>query len=219
VLWAGLVLSLSQSSFAALLIGLAVLAALRWRVLPVVAVGVALVAAGAAVALISPDSINLKGRSSAAFDTATSGRAGLVEGGARMFADRPLWGYGAGGFEATYREREHIRSKRRAAISHTIPVTVAAEQGVIGLVLYVALLVAAFVMLFGGGLRAPLRARAPPAQALARVTAAAAFCALFVHTLVYASFLEDPLTWVLLGLAAALRQPASPDGNPAASVA
>ena len=32
VLWGGLVLSLSQSSFAALLIGLAVLAGLRWRV-------------------------------------------------------------------------------------------------------------------------------------------------------------------------------------------
>src|SRR4029079_7583111 len=38
VLWPGLVLSLSQSSFAALLGGLAVLAALRWRPGPVLGV-------------------------------------------------------------------------------------------------------------------------------------------------------------------------------------
>src|SRR4029078_2993050 len=37
VMWAGLVLSLSQSSFAALLVGLAVLAAVRWKTWPVVA--------------------------------------------------------------------------------------------------------------------------------------------------------------------------------------
>jgi putative inorganic carbon (HCO3(-)) transporter len=206
VLWAGLVLSLSQSSFAALLIGLAVLAALRWKVWPVVAVALAGVAVGVGVALISPESINLKGKGTSAIDAATSGRADLVTGGAGMFAERPVWGYGSGSFEDTYRERENIRSKRVAAISHTIPITVAAEQGVIGLIGYVLLLVAAFVMVFGGGLRAAVRARPPPALALARVAVAAAFCALFVHTLVYASFLEDPLTWVLLGLAAALRQ-------------
>ena len=38
LLWAALVLTLSESSFAALLVGLAVLAALRWRSLPVLAV-------------------------------------------------------------------------------------------------------------------------------------------------------------------------------------
>ena len=37
LLWAGLVFSLSQSSFAALLLGLAVLAALRWKAWPVLA--------------------------------------------------------------------------------------------------------------------------------------------------------------------------------------
>jgi len=211
VLWAGLVLSLSQSSFAALLVGLAVLAALRWKVWPVVAIAVAGIAIGVAIAVISPDTINLKGKGSKALDTATSGRTDLIRGGGRMFAARPVYGYGAGGFEATYREREHVRSKRRAAISHTIPVTVAAEQGVIGLIAYVALLVCAFVLLFGGGLRGALRTRPPPADVLARGIAAAAFCALFVHTLVYASFLEDPLTWALLALAGALRvpQPAS----------
>ena len=209
VLWAGLVLSLSQSSFAALLVGLAVLAALRWRVLPVVAVAAVAVAAGVAVIVLSPSTLNLKKGGTAALDAATSGRADLVSGGARMFADRPLWGFGSGGFEQSYRERERIRSQRVAAVSHTIPVTVAAEQGVPGLIAYVLLLVAAFAVVLGGGLREAVRARPPPAAALARVAIAAAFAALFVHTLAYASFLEDPSTWVLLGLAAALRLPAS----------
>ena len=40
---------------------------------------------------------------------------------------------------------------------------------------------------------------------VARCVVAAAFCALLLHTLVYAAFLEDPLTWTLLALAAALR--------------
>jgi O-antigen ligase len=214
VLWAGMVLSLSQSSFAALLVGLAVLAALRWKAWPVVAVAVAAIAVGVGLAIAAPGALHLNGGTKKALDTATSGRADLVSGGARMFAARPIWGYGSGGFEATYRKREHVRSKRVAAVSHTIPITVAAEQGVIGLVAYVLLLVAAFVLLFGGGLRTAVRSRAPPTLDLVRVACAAGFCALVVHTLVYASFLEDPVTWVLLGLVAALRAPqaAQPSG-------
>ena len=41
---------------------------------------------------------------------------------------------------------------------------------------------------------------------VARCVVAAAFCALLLHTLVYAAFLEDPLTWTLLAMAAALRR-------------
>lgn len=216
VLWAGLVLSLSQSSFAALLVGLAILAALRWRALPVVLATVAVVGAALAVVLIAPKTIGLKDNSTAALDTATSGRAGLVSGGAGMFADRPVWGFGSGAFQEQYRAREHIESKRIAAVSHTIPITVAAEQGAVGLVAYLVLLLAAFAALFGG-LRESLRGRPPPVEALVRVICATGFAALFVHTLIYAAFLEDPLTWVLLGLAAALRALPQPAGDPAAS--
>ncbi|MDX6664483.1 MAG: hypothetical protein QOG68_689 [Solirubrobacteraceae bacterium] len=204
VLWAGLVLSLSQSSFAALLVGLAVLAALRWRALPVVLLTTAVAAGGVAVILVSPKTIGLKNSSTKALDTATSGRTNLISGGVNMFKDEPVWGIGSGGFQQEYRNREHITAKRIAAVSHTIPITIAAEQGVIGLVVYAALLLSALVVLFGG-LRTALRARPPPVVTLVRVVAAAAFVALVVHTLVYASFLEDPVTWVLLGLACALR--------------
>ena len=47
---------------------------------------------------------------------------------------------------------------------------------------------------------------------LPRAAVAAAFAALVVHTLVYAAFLEDPLTWALLAAAVALRRRDEPAG-------
>jgi putative inorganic carbon (HCO3(-)) transporter len=38
-----------------------------------------------------------------------------------------------------------------------------------------------------------------------RAAMAAAYAGLVLHTLVYAAFLEDPLSWVLLALGASLR--------------
>jgi putative inorganic carbon (hco3(-)) transporter len=69
-------------------------------------------------------------------------------------------------------------------------------------VAYLALLWAAGVVLLSG-LRAQLAQR-PDTHALGRAAVAAAFCALLVHTLAYAAYLEDPLTWTLLALGAAL---------------
>jgi O-antigen ligase len=86
-----------------------------------------------------------------------------------------------------------VSSERAADASHTIPITIAAEQGVLGLLVYLALLVAAFLRLLLGG------ARASPARA----GIAAAFAALMLHTWLYAAFLEDPLTWVLLAVGTA----------------
>ena len=81
----------------------------------------------------------------------TSGRANLVSGGVDLFADRPVYGYGSGSFPRAY--REHGRQRPGAvSISHTEPVTVAAEQGLVGLAAYVALLVAALWTMGGGGL-------------------------------------------------------------------
>ena len=188
VLWAGLVVSLSESSYAALLVGLAVLAALRWRAAPVVVVVVAAVVAGGVVKLAT-------GHSS--LNEATSGRAHLVRGGLEMARDRPVWGFGSGSFADRYRAREHVFNPTVPAESHTIPVTVAAEQGAVGLLAYLGLLAAALALLFRG-----LR---PGGDRLARVGVAACFCALFVHTLVYAAYLEDPLTWSLLAAGVGLR--------------
>jgi hypothetical protein len=69
-----------------------------------------------------------------------------------------------------------------------------------------------------GGLRRTLRRRRAGVVLIGRCVAAAAFCALLLHTFVYAAFLEDPLTWTLLAMAMALRR-VEPDGAPAAGPA
>jgi O-antigen ligase len=210
LLWllAGLVTSFSQSSIAALVLGLAVLGAWSWGVRPAAYVSVAvLVLAGAFVAL-APSSLHfgLKGSGGGA-NNATSGRGNLILGGLELFAERPLEGYGAGSFETEYK-RQHSTSGTENAVSasHTIPVTVAAEQGIVGLALYVALLLAAFAVLFRGA------GRSPP-----RIAIAACFAALVLHTWTYADFLEDPSTWLLLAIGLALARASAADvGDPGA---
>jgi len=202
VLWGGLLLSLSQSSFATLLIGLAVLAALRWRPLPVVAAGVAVAVAGAALVFAFPGTFGVDKTSEQALNRATAGRVKLTRAGLEMARDRPVWGFGSGSFAERYRARERVFSPLAAAESHTIPLTVAAEQGALGLVAYLLLLGSALRLVFSG-VAARVRASATP-RAVAGVAVAAAFCGLLVHTFGYAAFLEDPLTWALLAVAAAL---------------
>ncbi|WP_445147897.1 O-antigen ligase family protein [Baekduia sp. Peel2402] len=188
VLWAGLVLTLSQSSFAALLLGLLVLAGARWSPRAALTVGAAALVIGALFVLVAPSSVRLDLGSSKSADSATSGRYDLVKGGVNLFADAPLKGHGSGAFSRAYRRAEKGSAEKAVSASHTIPVTVAAEQGIAGLALYLALLVAAFAVLFRGVREDPVRA-----------AIAAAFAALVLHTWSYASFLEDPLTWALLG--------------------
>jgi putative inorganic carbon (HCO3(-)) transporter len=206
LLWAGLLFSLSQSSFAALLLGLAVLAALRWKAWPVLAAAGLAAAVAAAVVLLAPGALNIDTDSERAIDRATSGRLDLIEGGLRMVRDRPLLGFGSGAFAERYREREDVSSEQVAAASHTIPLTVTAEQGVVGLAAYLALVAIALALVFSG-LRGELARdpRWPGAAAVTRAAIAAAYCGLLLHTLVYAAFLEDPLAWALLAIAAGLR--------------
>jgi O-antigen ligase len=200
VLWGGLVLTLSQSSFAALLVGLAVLGGMRWSARRAVALAGVAVAVGVAVVLLAPGALRLDLGSSASADAATSGRYQLVSGGARLFAERPLQGWGSGAFAREYRRAEDVSAERATSASHTIPVTVAAEQGVPGLLLYLALVACALWRLFR-------RAGASPARA----GVAAAFAALLAHTMLYAAFLEDPMTWTLLAVGTALAVAPMPD--------
>jgi len=190
----GLVTSFSQSSIAALLLGLAVLAAWRWDVRSTIYVALAAVALAAVVAVAAPPSlhIGLRGAGSSA-NNATSGRAKLITGGLSLFGERPLQGYGSGSFAHEYELHKKATALNATSASHTIPITVAAEQGIVGLALYIALLVVAFMVLFSGA------GRSPP-----RIALAACFAALVLHTWTYADFLEDPLTWTLLGIGVAL---------------
>ncbi|HVE67882.1 MAG TPA: O-antigen ligase family protein [Solirubrobacteraceae bacterium] len=202
VLFGGLVLTLSQSSLAALLTGLVVLAALRWSAPWTLATVAGVAALAAATVFAFPSTVDVDLGSGESVDKATSGRVELLEGGVRLFADRPVLGWGSGSFTEEFRAAERVSGEQAADASHTIPVTVAAEQGALGLALYLALLGAAFLRLVRGARASPVRA-----------AIAAAFAGLVVHTLLYAAFLEDPLAWTLLaaGTAFALRAPAEDD--------
>jgi hypothetical protein len=201
VLWGGLLTSLSQSSFAALLLGLFVLAWMRFGGRAVI-VPAGVVVAGALVLIVAfPSSLHLNLDSSDSVSKATSGRANLIEGGLRLARDKPLLGWGSGTFQHQYRRHEHASDHEATAASHTIPITVAAEQGIVGLAFYVALVVLALRRLLRGARRFPPRA-----------VIAAGFAALLLHTWVYAAFLEDPMTWTLLALGTALALPAAAAG-------
>jgi O-antigen ligase len=196
-LLAGLVTSFSQSSIAALLVGLAVLAAWRWEVRATALAAGGLVVLALALVLLAPASLHfgLKG-SGGSTSNATSGRTKLISHGLELFAERPLQGYGSGSFQTEYERHSSAKEpagQNATTASHTIPVTVAAEQGLVGLAVYVALLAGALLTLFEGA------GRSPPRMAIA-----ACFAALVLHTWAYADFLEDPVTWTLLGIGVAL---------------
>ncbi len=197
-LLAGLVTSFSQSSIVALLLGLAVLAAWRWDLRRTIYVSGGVLALGGAILLLAPSSLHfgLKGKGGST-SNATSGRAGLISGGLELFAQRPLQGYGSGSFEKEYKLHSKATAQNATSASHTIPVTIAAEQGLIGLIVYLALLTVAAMVLFTGA------GRSPP-----RIALAACFAALVLHTWTYADFLEDPFTWALLGIGVALARDA-----------
>ncbi len=227
VLWLGLAQTFSQSSFIALLAGLAVLAAIRWSwrwTLAAVLAG--LVGAVLVVTLVGGSGkVNFS-----RLNIDTSGRANLVQGGLDLFAERPIQGYGSGSFQAAYRDHRENKDVP-VSISHTEPVTIAAEQGLLGLILYVALIVVALWTMTSGIRGPPMggtggesengaslprpqdsppvplagNPQDPPSTLLAgRAAVLAAFVALLVHTMAYAGFFEDPITWVLLAVGASL---------------
>jgi hypothetical protein len=192
VLLGGLALSYSVTSFAALVAGLLVVAALRWGLRWGLAAGVAILVCGAIFLLIS-DTARTNISSSDSGSTITSGRVSLVSGGVDLAEDRPVWGWGAGSFGAAF--SRHIE-RAKTTVSHTEPVTVAAEQGGIGLIAYVAVVVLGLIVLFSGA-----------GASAATAATAACFVAMVVHSLGYAAFAIDPATWALLGLGVALRLP------------
>lgn len=206
ILWAGLVLSLSQSSIAALLAGLITLAALRWRPKPVLITAAAVLLVGLVFAVAFPSVTGVDLTSGSGAEKTSSGRFDLITGAFSLWGERPLLGHGSGDFSQAYRANELAThtpfGPRVTSKSHTAPLTVAAEQGLIGLAAYLFLLVTAFSAVFRRTRERFSEQRR--AGAVARVGVAAAFTAIFVHSLAYAALLEDPLTWLLLGCAVSL---------------
>jgi putative inorganic carbon (HCO3(-)) transporter len=205
VAFAGLCVAFSQSSFISLLFGIAVLAALRWSLLWT-AIAAPLVAAVAVAGLLT---IGSGADSDEPVGIKTEGRTTLIRGGIDLAEERPLYGYGSASFQEEFAEAEDVKKGENTA-SHNEPITVAAEQGAIGLIAYLALLGAAIWTLLSGmrGIAPGFGAGDPEAAerglAPARIAIAAAFGALLIHTIGYAGYLTDPLTWALLAAGAAL---------------
>ena len=191
VTWLGLLISFSQSSFAALLVAVFCLAAVAWRWRSLLALAAAL-AVLAGIAVSQPRLMHvLRHHTVGGLNSATHGRASLIANGIRIAQAHPAVGVGLGGFERAYSKRTHRTAKKSA--SHNTPVTVAAEEGGVGLVLYLWLLAALLV---------PLARRSDRSLAgLVALSAGLALVAIVVHSLAYDDFFEDPTTWGLVGLA------------------
>jgi O-antigen ligase len=190
VLWLGLLISFSQSSFAALLVAVVGAAFVVWRWRSLVAVALAaVVLAGIAV---SQPSIrrSIQHHTASGLNHATGGRTDLVANGLRIAKAHPVRGVGVGGFKHAYAKRVHLKGRNpRKAASHDTPVTVAAETGLVGLALFAWLLVALF--------RQTVRTRTR-----ASLVAGLGLAAILCHSLFYNDFFEDPTTWGLIGLVA-----------------
>jgi O-Antigen ligase len=188
LLWAGLFFSYSQSSMVALVLVTVVVALITGdrtirRVVAVAGLAVVVVAAGyATVKLVDGQTL----------DDLTSDRTNRVEYTLRVVEHYPVAGVGLGGQARIARDLAGSDRPTPLFVSHTTPLTVAAELGLIGLLLYAWLMV--------GGTRAIVEVgRRERALGLAL---GACLLALFVHACFYSGFLEDPITWLVLGLAA-----------------
>jgi O-antigen ligase len=207
-IWGGLFLSYSQSSFAALVAGVVLAAMFAWgrRLGLLLAAAVAVVAVVGALAVPNVRH-DLFGKGSGGKST-TSGRGKLVRNGLHIAVHHPVAGVGIGGFARSYAELTHLRRREpSSAASHTTPVTVFAEGGFPGLILYGWLLAAALLFAF--------RRFARDLPGLTALAFGLVVAAIAVHSLFYSAFFEDPLVWGAIGLAAALPRRRDERADPA----
>jgi hypothetical protein len=199
-LWVGLYYSYSQSGLAALFVAALAVTFVAGdqrarRMIAVAAATFVLVGTG----LVAAD---VKGQS---LRHLTSGRSHLISVTTDVFRAHPLVGVGVGSQPLASAE---VRSRAGAAkrnASHTTPLTVAAELGIVGIAAYFAWLAGAALTL-----RSAWRRDSTVGIGLATV-----FGVLFVHSLSYSGFFEDPLTWGVLAVAAAFAARGAPLAAPA----
>jgi hypothetical protein len=194
----------SQSSLIALSAGSILLGA--WLGKPVirkvtyVVVGAAGIA-GACLLLLAPGVV------------LDDGRREIASTGITLASFRPVHGLGLGSFEAGVTDLSEDRGGRppRLRSSHTTPITLAVEQGVLGVGAWLFLLATASAVTLGTAARsaAHLAGRgastegataslsaAMPIRQIAAAWGASTLLAVSVHSLFYASFVEDPLVWL-----------------------
>ena len=185
--WIGILTSYSQSALLALCVAVSAGLVLTFgrRLAWLLLLGALAVGVG----LLAVPSVRHAG-----IDRVTSKRSGLVGDGLRLFKAHPLAGVGLGGSTQAAREQtDRGRAVRHA--QHVMPLTVASELGIVGLALVAWLL----TVLARLALIRPFRPE--------RLALGLALLAIFVHSLFYAAFFEDPLTWGLAALLAACAAP------------
>jgi O-antigen ligase/polysaccharide polymerase Wzy-like membrane protein len=187
VLFGGLLFSFSQSSFAALfavVVGVTLVAGDRTVRTIVAAFAVVVVVAGAGIVAKRVADVSAQ--------RATSDRSRRVELTAKVLYHHPLFGVGIGSQPTASQALSKEKGPPTFYVSHTTPLTVGAELGIVGLGLYTWLLV-------GTGILLERVRRVSPAYGLGL---AAVFVALLVHSLFYTGFFDDPYAWLVPALAA-----------------
>jgi hypothetical protein len=188
ILAAGLLVSYSQSAMFTLFfvaLGVTLVTADRRSkaiVLSACVVG-ALVAAASFVVIA-------QGHSARKF---TSGRSRLASVTAKVIAEHPYAGVGVGGQPLASRDEVGRGTVARNA-SHATPLTVVAELGIGGAILYVIFLAGAALLLL---------AAVQQSRALG-LGLSAVFLAILIHSLFYSGFFEDPIMWGTLAVAGSL---------------
>lgn len=189
LLFAGLYFSYSQTSMASLFVVAFVITLVAGDRTARRSVAVA-----AAIVLLAAGGFVLVGARDESISDVTSGRWTRVERTADVVREAPLHGVGLGAQPEVSQELAEQSGARTARfVSHTTPLTVAAELGIIGLAVYALLLAAALRMVM------LLRDRDPALG----LSIGAVLLTLFVHALAYSGFFEDPITWLTLGVGAA----------------
>jgi hypothetical protein len=188
LLTVGLYFSYSQTSFVALFCSVLVVSLLAGDRLTrrvVVGVSAALVLAAGVVVLAEGDGDST--------EQVTSDRSTLVQVTWPVYAAHPVVGVGIGSQPLVSRRVEDAKKRKSKNVSHTTPLTVAAELGTIGLLVYLVFLAA----LGRAILEAWRRHRA------LGIALAGCLTALVVQSFFYGGFFEDPFAWGIAGVAAA----------------
>jgi putative inorganic carbon (HCO3(-)) transporter len=200
LLWAGLFVSYSQSSMVALVVVTLMIAALTGtRRMRLAVLGTFALVAVIGIGYLA--SIPIRGES---LRTETADRSQRIEETVRVIEADPVVGVGIGGQPNASRRLSDRDRPTPNFVSHTAPLTVFAELGAVGLALLAWLLVGATRMLLA----------ARKLESALGLVLLAALLGVFVQSLFYPGFLEDPLTWVVLGIGAGyLTWPRRDDGT------
>jgi O-antigen ligase len=205
----------SRSGLALFVIGAAVAVILAFNRKRAVAIAAIAMVAFAGSALINPDTRDRAGGAVSTVVTAVTGgqvdqasaipgnedvsladnRVYLVRAGWSMFVEHPLTGVGFGGFQhAMLTDYKSFLPKGYTdSVSHTALITVLAEQGLLGVLLFLAFLVAL-------AWEALAARRRPDRWAFWSTLAATLVIPIFLYSQFEARFLQEPYLWLALGL-------------------